>query len=63
MKERKEVVKFINKQLDSCSDDAWEAKEHKLHYGRHELKELMDFMYEEEPTCEEEFILGGSHIK
>ena len=63
MKERKEVVAFISKQLDRCSDVAWDAKEHRTHYGRYELKKLMDFMYEEEPTCEEEFIKGGGHIK
>lgn len=54
MKTRNEVAEFINKQLDcdEISDEAWEAKNHCVHYGRYELIELMDFIFEGKPALD-----------
>lgn len=49
-KTREKAVELINKQLDS------NYPAYKPHYGREELRELMDFIYGGKPTCESEEI-------
>lgn len=57
MRSREEAARFIEKQLGYkyvCAlvkTSAW-------HYGKQELRELMDFIYESYPKTEAEFILG-----
>jgi len=52
MRARKESVEFIERQFDRTEDS--KEKYGKWHYGLHELKELMDFVYEQEPQSDEE---------
>lgn len=57
MKDRSEAVKFIQSQMleseTQCSRDksGW-------HYGRQELRELLDFIYEGEPMNESEQLIN-----
>ena len=53
MKTRIEVVEFLREQLH------WEwvcgrPKHGRHHYGAQELRELLDFIYEQEPQTDEE---------
>lgn len=50
---RAEAVKLILKQLH---DGSGREKAHQWHYGRQELRELMDFIYGQEPQSEAEMI-------
>jgi hypothetical protein len=55
MKTREEVARFVEKQMGSnyiCSRN----KNYADHYGLQELRELMDFIYGEEPQNEEQKI-------
>lgn len=53
MKTREEAAKFINKQLsENMTDEAWEAKDHCTHYGRYELRSLMDYIFEGKPSSD-----------
>lgn len=54
MKAREEVVGFIH---DQFRDDENPVKDGKWHYGRVDLRALMDFIYGSEPNCEAEKIL------
>jgi hypothetical protein len=54
-KTREEVARFVEKQMGSnyiCSRN----KNYAHHYGLQELRELMDFIYGEEPQNEEQKI-------
>lgn len=44
MKERKEVARFIERQMEGDDVDIGEKTKH--HYGYVELRQLMDFVYE-----------------
>ena len=55
MKERKDAVLLIQKQLNN-ETDAYKKKDTLWHYGRQELRELMDFIYGTEPLIDEEKI-------
>ena len=57
---RQEVARFIEKQLAECSNETYEAKYHKMHYGVYELKHLMDFIYSGKPSNKEEEIVYGN---
>ena len=55
MKTREEVARFVEKQMGGryiCSRN----KNYAHHYGLQELRELMDFIYGEEPQNEEQKI-------
>ena len=62
MKTRSEVVQFIqNQMLESetqCTRDksGW-------HYGRQELRELLDFIYEGEPLNESEQLINDDECR
>jgi hypothetical protein len=56
MKTRTEVVTFINNQLNRHDDPL--DKGGKFHYGRQELRELLDFLYGQ-PQSPEEELRGG----
>ena len=49
---RRDVVTFARKQLDS--DKCSRPKGHKQHYGKQELRELLDMIYGGPPKTEEE---------
>lgn len=49
MKTREEVANFVNAQLHYTHDCKF-PKGEAWHYGIQELRELMDFIYESEPT-------------
>lgn len=51
---RKETVELIYKQLDMETSAAKNKSHH--HYGKAELRELLDFIYGGPPENEEEFI-------
>lgn len=55
MKSRAEAVELIRKQLDHETPEQ-EQGPSLWHYGRFELRLLMDFIYEGEPKTEEEYI-------
>ena len=46
---RTELVKFIVDQLENLSDERYEKKYRRTHYGLVELRDLLDFIYGEEP--------------
>ena len=54
MKARIQAVEFIVKQLTYETEASSNKSQH--HYGREELKELLDFIYEGKPETEEEKI-------
>ena len=54
--QRIDAVKFINNQFDDMSEKI--DKTGYWHYGREELRDLMDFIYEGRPKREEEKIKG-----
>jgi hypothetical protein len=58
MKSRVEVAAFINAQLDGAIEREGEAK-HFHHYGRFELRALMDLIYGGEPKSDDEKIKGN----
>jgi len=63
MKDRAETVGFIHDQFNA--EDSPEEKDGKWHYGYVELRALMDFIYEDEPNCENELLINPglySHI-
>jgi hypothetical protein len=54
MKTREEIARFVEKQFlwsHNCS-----LSKTAIHYGRQEVRELMDFIYGEEPQNEEQKI-------
>jgi hypothetical protein len=53
MKSRAEVVRFIKKQLSPHYKVSFE-KPNCWHYGKQELRELMDFIYGQEPQSKDE---------
>lgn len=54
MKNREETVKFIKDQLNTAEYD--ERKKRRHHYGKWELRDLLDFIYENTPTTSKEKI-------
>ena len=62
MKKRSEVVSFVREQLESdvpCERD----KHDKSHYGYQELRVLLDFIYEGEPSTEDENLVRDSKYR
>ena len=50
MKTRTEIVNFVEKQMNYLTEVSKEKnKNHVSHYGRMELKELMDFIFGQQP--------------
>lgn len=60
-KSRAEAVKLINEQIDSPKRR--KDKIYRHHYGKQELKQLMDFIYESKPTADSELIIDLSEYK
>jgi len=58
VKDRKVVVDFIQKQLDTQSSrsDIVHRKRRRTHYGMAELRDLLDFLYDGKPAAGEELI-------
>lgn len=54
MKSREEVVKLIKLQLNDLNSERTGAREKgsKAHYGKQELRELLDFIYGSTPENE-----------
>lgn len=59
MKTRAEVAAFINDQLSRDIPEKGSTKTHH-HYGREELRVLLDYIYQSEPQSDDEKINGGS---
>lgn len=53
MRTREEAVKFVTKQFDDVNPTE-RNKGGQVHYGLQELRDLMDFLYEQEPQSEAE---------
>ena len=53
-KKRDLVVAFIKNQMNDTSDEMYERKHEKMHYGACEMRDLLDFLYEGEPTSDDE---------
>ena len=51
MKTREETARFLENLIDA---DDIEVKKQKWHFGKVELRQLMDFIYEEPPRNEAE---------
>lgn len=63
MKTREEVVIAIEDLMEGEDDLElmWRSKHHKSHFGKQELKILMDFIYEEEPqNVDQKLTIKGS---
>jgi len=56
MKDRAEAVKFLVSQFDHENESVAKNKVGSWHYGKQELKQLFDFIYEGTPTTEQEKI-------
>lgn len=59
MKTREEAARFVEAQFDWTSD--YECKLEKggcHHYGKQEVRELMDFIYGGEPASDEQNVNG-----
>lgn len=55
MKNRKEVAKFIETQFNHDSKrETSREKGYYFHYGKQELRELLDFVYGKEPENKEQ---------
>ena len=52
MKTREDTARYIEGLMYEGTNEAWEAKDHKHHFGWWELRRLMDFMYEGCPNDE-----------
>lgn len=55
MRIRRDVVAFIESQL-LWEHDTTHTKKDASHYGRQELRDLLDFIYEGEPMFSDEYI-------
>ena len=58
MKQRSGVAAFINAQIAGYSPEEGSDKAHH-HYGREELRALLDYIYQSEPQSDDEKINGG----
>lgn len=52
MKTRKEAAEYINAMIDNEPDYTLKGGRH--HWGMHEFRNIMDFIYDGEPSCKEE---------
>ena len=60
---REMAVKFIERQLDM--DSSYTCRREKpraVHYGRQELRELLDYIYQERPASDDQVIRGSSNL-
>lgn len=53
-KTRAEVAAFVSQQMEEQPDELYRRKRSKSHYGKQELKDLLDFLYDGPPKTEEE---------
>lgn len=60
MQSRVAVAKIIRDTLD-YKRQCLREKNRRVHYGKQDLRELMDFIYDGKPQSEDEKIFGG-HI-
>ncbi len=51
MKTREEIARFIESQI---AGELLAAKRSHWHYGRCEIRQLMDFIFDGPPTCEKD---------
>lgn len=58
MKTREEIARFVEKQFNIDYDCPYEKGSYS-HYGRQDVRYLLDFIFEEPPKKPEEFIRGG----
>lgn len=59
MKTREEVARFVEHQFDSYGGYECKLSEkHCWHYGKQEVRELMDFIFEGAPVSDEQKING-----
>ena len=56
MKSREEAARYAEILLDGPDDEGYKAKCDKIHFGRYEVKKLMDFIYEGDPTTPAECV-------
>lgn len=50
---REATVAFLKQQLEG-NEELWNKKHRAFHYGKVELRELLDFIYNKEPTSQTE---------
>jgi hypothetical protein len=50
MRTREEVARFIEAQFDAFGDGTIRPKNRKWHYGKQEVRDLFDFIYDGAPT-------------
>jgi hypothetical protein len=58
IKTREEVARYIERQFDYKSGYTVSMSKPYNHYGKCELRDLLDFIYGGPPTSPEEFIRG-----
>jgi hypothetical protein len=57
-KTREEVARYIERQFDYTSGYQVSVRKEEWHYGKCELRDLLDFIFGGPPTSPEEFIRG-----
>ena len=65
IRSREEIARYIEAQFSYSKDERWEKMTEKrgVSYGRYELKQLMDFIFDGEPLNESEIINNPSPMK
>jgi len=65
MRDRIEVSSFIDKQMKKLTPAMFTRKNNRAHYGKQELKDLLDYVYEEPPTSEGEHLacVTGTEVR
>jgi hypothetical protein len=58
IKTREEAARYIERQLDYKSGYTVSVTKECWHYGKCELRDLLDFVYDGPPTSPQEFIRG-----
>ncbi len=61
MKTREEIARFIESQMNGKSQFA--LKNSHWHYGRVEVRQLMDFIFDGPPTCEKDKVFAPGEGK
>ena len=58
LKNRSDVVGFINSQFNyNDNDPVYKSKMGQYHYGKQELRALLDYLYDETPTGKSDLLL------
>ena len=63
MRKREDTARFIEAQMTDTSELLYAAKHQRVHYGWHELRILMDFIYEGHPQTDAENLKSDRSIR